>query len=76
MNAHLSLASTVVLTPRRAGLCAGKDNAVEVLVRSQAPDAPVGHGAQRPPQALALGIDRSGSRAGRPLEEAKRCAEY
>jgi Ca-activated chloride channel family protein len=76
MDAHLSLSTTVVLTPRRAGLVSGQESTVEVLVRVQAPDAPSGHGAERPPQALALVIDRSGSMTGRPLAEARRCAEY
>jgi len=76
MNSHLSLSSTILLTPRRAGLCAGKNNTVDVLVRIQAPDAPQGHAAVRPPQAISLVIDRSGSMRGRPLTEAKRCAEY
>lgn len=76
MNPHLSLSSTVVLTPRRAGLVDGQDNVVDVLVRIQAPDAPEGHAAARPAQAVALVIDRSGSMSGQPLTEAKRCAEY
>ncbi len=76
MNEHLSLASQILLTPRRAGLLAGQDNTVDVLVRIQAPDAPVGHTAVRPPQAIALVIDRSGSMEGRPLAEARRCAAY
>jgi len=76
MNDHLSLSSTVLLTPRCAGLIAGRNNVVDVLVRIQAPEAPVGHTAVRPPQAIALVIDRSGSMEGRPLAEARRCAAY
>jgi Ca-activated chloride channel family protein len=76
MNEPLSLSTAITLTPRRAGLRAGQDNTVEVLVRIQAPDAPQGHVAERPAQAIALVLDRSGSMAGRPIAEARRCAEY
>ena len=73
---HLSLSTTVALAPRRAGLSAGTDNTMEILVRVQAADAPGGDVADRAPQAIALVIDRSGSMEGRPLAEARRCAEY
>lgn len=77
MNAHLSLSTNVLLAPGRAGLCAGQDNTVAVLVRIQAPEAPPNAGAvQRPPQALALVLDRSSSMLGRPLQEAKRCVDH
>jgi Ca-activated chloride channel family protein len=76
MNQHLSLSSSVILTPRRAGLRDGGENVVDVLVRVQAPDAPAGLVPDRPPQALALVLDRSGSMSGQPLHEARRCAEY
>ncbi|MBK9134456.1 MAG: hypothetical protein IPM15_08975 [Betaproteobacteria bacterium] len=49
-EAHLSLSSTVVLTPRRAGLRAGSDNTLDVLVRVQAADAPLA-GPMAPPAA-------------------------
>lgn len=71
-----SLSTTVLLTPCRNGLRAGQDNTVDVLLRIQAPDLPPGDTGARPPQALALVIDRSGSMSGRPLAQARRCAEF
>ncbi len=68
---HLPLSTAVALTPRRAGLSAGTDNTIEILVRVQAADAPSGDAANRSPQAIALVIDRSGSMEGRPLAEAR-----
>ncbi|WP_298834772.1 VWA domain-containing protein [uncultured Piscinibacter sp.] len=75
MNEALSLNTQVILTPLNGGLHR-ETELVDVLVRIQSPDAPAGTLSERPPQALSLVLDRSGSMSGRPLAEARRCVEY
>ena len=66
---------TLTLTPRRAALIDGADTELDVLVSVSAPER-LEADAPRMPLNLAIVIDRSGSMAGRPLAEAKRCASY
>jgi len=66
----------ILVQPRRAAVLANLDGMFDVLVRVQAPDRPTGAIPRSNRLHVALVIDRSGSMSGRPLHEAKRCAEF
>ena len=66
----------LTLIPLRSGLLAGHDSTATVLIRVRAPVASRLENRTRRPLNLALVIDRSGSMSGRPLAEARRCAEF
>jgi Ca-activated chloride channel family protein len=76
MQNQVEKSTNLIFTPRRAALLAGFDNQLDVLVRLQAPDIPVEHRKEQPIFGIGLVIDHSGSMAGRPLSEAKRCAAF
>lgn len=73
MTARLPPDTIAQFTPGRAALVAGVANTVDVQVRIQAPGA-TGDRPARPPMALSLVVDCSGSMQGRPLLEARSCA--
>jgi Ca-activated chloride channel family protein len=67
--------ASIVFSPLQAGVPAA-GGVLDVLVRVQAPDRPANLAVPHSPKRLALVVDRSGSMAGQPLDEALRCVQH
>ncbi len=71
-----SESANIIVTPLKSAVLEGHRNKLNVLVRMQAPDLPETNTNARPSYGIAFVIDRSGSMAGRPLDEAVRCVNF
>ncbi len=69
-------AAQILVNPLQPALIHGVAQTLPVLVRVQAPDAPDSPATTRAPYHLAFVIDRSGSMAGAPLQQAVRCVRH
>jgi len=71
-----SESANIIVTPLKSAVLEGHRNKLNVLVRMQAPDLPETSSNTRPSYGIAFVIDRSGSMAGKPLDEAVRCVNF
>lgn len=70
-----SKSANIIVTPLKSALLQGHRNKLHVMIRMQAPDLNPENNKPRPPYGIAFVIDRSGSMAGKPLQEAIRCVD-
>ena len=71
-----STSANIIVTPLKSAVLKGHRNKLNVLVRMQAPDLLEISSNSRTPYGIAFVIDRSGSMAGKPLDEAVRCVNF